>query len=295
MTMTTPSIVLDTAAAYAWCRDYARRRQENFSVASWFLPRRLRPHFLAVYAFCRWTDDLGDEAAGEPALRLAGLDAWERALDDCYAGRRATPLWLALGSTIDTVDIPKELFCRLIEANRIDQRQSRYATYADLLDYCACSATPVGRMVLHLLGYRDEERGRLADATCTALQLANFWQDVSVDLGKGRVYLPEEDLARFGYSEAELRAGVVNDALRRLIEFEVGRARELFASGKRLEALVERSARTDVRLFRLGGEAVLDAIERAGYDVLSRRPRVGRARKAWLALSTGLRLKAGLG
>jgi len=278
-------------SAFAWCRDYARQHDENFTVVSWFLPNRLRRHFFSVYAFCRWTDDLGDEAKGD---RLALLDAWERELRACFDGRREHPLWLALGRTVEHFAIPMEPFLRLIEANRMDQRITRFETYAGLLHYCDHSATPVGRMVLHVLGYGDEERGRLSDATCVGLQLANFWQDVSVDLGKGRVYLPLEDLHRFGYSQEELRRGVVNDAFRSLMRFEVQRARALFDEGRGLEALLDRQARIDVRLFRLGGEAVLDAIERAGYDVISARPRVGKARKAWLALSNGVRMKLGV-
>lgn len=276
--------------AYEWCRAYARARRENFTVVSWFLPRDLRPHFFAVYAFCRWTDDLGDEAAGD---RLALLDAWERDLRDCFDGRRTAPLFIALGATIDRFRLPHEPFLRLIEANRMDQRISRFETYPDLLHYCEHSATPVGRMVLGVLGYADEARLRLADATCIGLQLANFWQDVSVDLRKGRIYLPQEDLRRFGYTEEELRTGVVNDAFRELMAFEVERARDLFREGQALESMIDRRARLDVRLFRLGGEAVLDAIEASGYDVLSRRPRVPGWRKAWLALAHGVRLKLG--
>ncbi len=277
--------------AYAWCRRYTRRHDENFTVVSWFLPRRLRPHFFALYAFCRWTDDLGDEAAGD---RLALLDAWERELRACYRGERTQPLFVALGRTIDRFSIPDEPFLRLIEANRIDQRVSRFETYDDLLRYCEHSAAPVGRMVLYVLGYRDERRQRLADATCIGLQLANFWQDVSRDLAKGRIYIPIEDMRRYGYTEEELHAGVADERYRALLRFEAGRARELFARGRALEALIDRRARTDVRLFRLGGEAVLDAIERAGYDTLSRRPRVPKAKKLWLAVSAGIRLKLGV-
>ena len=277
-------------AAYAWCRGYARAHDENFTVVSWFLPGRLRPHFYAVYAFCRWTDDLGDEASGD---RLQLLDAWEQELRDCCSGRRERPLFVALGRTIERFDIPQELFLRLIEANRMDQRLTRFPTYADLLRYCDHSATPVGRMVLHLLGCHDEARQELSDSTCIALQLANFWQDVSVDLTRGRVYLPLEDMQRFGCGEDQLAGGEADDAFRRLMRFEVERARGLFAAGRALENLVDRGARTDVRLFRLGGEAVLDAIAAAGYDVLSARPRVSRAKKGWMALSNGVRMKLG--
>ena len=278
-------------AAYAWCSRYARAHDENFTVVSWFLPARLRPHFHAVYAFCRWTDDLGDEAQGD---RVQLLNAWEEELRACCAGRRDRPLFVALGHTIDRFAIPSELFLRLIEANRMDQHLTCFPTYKDLLDYCLHSATPVGRMVLHVLGYRDEARQQLADATCIGLQLANFWQDVSVDRAKGRVYLPLEDLDRFGYGEKQLAEGVVNPQFRSLMRFEVERARLLFAQGRVLERQIDRGARTDIKLFRLGGEAVLDAIEAARYDVLSSRPRVSRSRKGWMALSNGVRMKLGL-
>jgi squalene synthase HpnC len=277
--------------AFDWCRHYAHRHDENFTVVSWFLPRALRPHLFAIYAFCRATDDLGDEAPGD---RLALLDAWEADLRRCFAGERVAPLFVALGRTVETFAIPPDLFLRLIEANRIDQRRRRFETFDDLLGYCQYSATPVGRMVLHVLGYRDERRLRLADATCIGLQLANFWQDVAVDLAKGRIYLPHEEMRRFGCDEDSLRASRAGPELRRLLQFEVARAREFFARGRELEALVARSVRADVSLFRRGGEAVLDAIEAAGYDVLARRPRVSKRKKAWLALSLGVRMKLGL-
>lgn len=237
------SAALAEADAFGWCRRYARAHDENFTVVSWFLPKRLRPHFFALYAFCRWTDDLGDEAEGD---RLALLDAWERDLRDCYAGRRTQPLFAALGAAIDRFDIPPAPFLRLIEANRMDQRITRFETYGDLLRYCEHSAAPVGRMVLYVLGYRDAERQRLSDATCIALQLANFWQDVSVNLAKGRIYIPLEDLRRHGCDERDLHANIARGAFRALMRFEVERARALFAEGRRLEALVDRRARTDV-------------------------------------------------
>ncbi len=291
------TIVTDAAAspsidaAYEWCRAYSRQHDENFTVVSWFLPADVRPHFFALYAFCRWTDDLGDEAEGD---RLALLDAWERDLRACYAGERTEPLFAALGATIDRFEIPSDPFLRLIEANRIDQTVTSFATYDDLLRYCDHSATPVGQMLLYVLGYRDEKRQRLSDATCIALQLANFWQDVCVDLGKGRIYIPIDDMRRFGYDESMLRAGTVDDAFRDLMRFEVQRARDLFTRGRDLESRIDRRARTDIRLFRLGGEAVLDAIERANYDVLSSRPRVAKAKKLWMAASNGVRMKLGL-
>ncbi len=280
-----------TEAAYEWCRTYARAHDENFSVVTWFLPKEVRPHFFSLYAFCRWTDDLGDEAEGD---RLALLDAWERELRACYDGVRTSPLYVALGATIDRFDVPAEPFLRLIDANRMDQRITSFETYEELLRYCVHSAAPVGRMVLYVLGYRDEELQQLSDATCIGLQLANFWQDVGVDLAKGRIYVPREDMRRVGYDEERLRAGVVDGTFRDLMRFEVQRARDLFARGRMLESRIDRRARIDVRLFRLGGEAVLDAIERANYDVLSSRPRVGKGKKLQMAAWNGVRMRLGV-
>jgi squalene synthase HpnC len=277
--------------AYYWCRDYARAHQENFTVVSWVLPKELRPHFWSLYSFCRYTDDLGDEAEGD---RVALLDDWERDLVRCFEGIREKPLFIALGRTIDRYRIPAEPFVRLIEANRMDQRTTRFPTFDDLLHYCEHSATPVGRMVLYVLGYRDEERQRLSDATCIGLQLANFWQDVSVDWEKGRVYVPQEDLARFGVDEADIAARRASAPVRRLIQFEVERAQGFFDHGRSLEKRVSRGARADVRLFRLGGEAILDCIRSARYDVLSERPAIPKPRKALMALESGLRMKLGL-
>ena len=191
------------AQAYAHCRRIALGHYENFPVVSWLLPRELRPHIFALYAYCRGVDDLGDEAEGD---RLALLDEWEAELRRCYDGSPSDVRFVALADTIRRFDIPPEPFLRLIEANRRDQRVNRYQTFDELLDYCSYSANPVGRLVLYVFGYRDEERARLADNTCTALQLANFWQDVRRDLKMGRVYIPLEDMARFGYSEADLVA-----------------------------------------------------------------------------------------
>jgi len=284
-----PGTVVPLRDAYGWCREYAQAHQENFTVVSWLLPKAIRPHFHSLYSFCRWTDDLGDEAEGD---RLALLDEWERDLRDCYDGTRPKPLFAALGHTIDRFDIPPEPFLRLIEANRMDQRITRFETYADLLHYGEHSATPVGQMVLYVLGYRDERRQRLSDATCIGLQLANFWQDVTVDWEKGRLYLPLEDLRRFGVAEETIGARVATPEFRRLMHFEVERAAALFREGRQLERLVDRQAMLDVRLFRLGGEAVLEAIRRRYYDVLSERPKISKAKKARMALTNAVRLKA---
>ena len=272
--------------AYRECERYARSHGENFHVVTFLLPRELRPHFFAVYAFCRFTDDLGDEAPGD---RLALLDAWEAELREAVEGHAVRPLFVALARTIEERAIPLDPFLRLIEANRIDQRVSRFETYEDVLDYCTYSATPVGRMVLGVLGCLDEERAALSDQICIGLQVANFWQDVSVDIGKGRVYIPQEDLRQFGCDDAQIAERRFDGRFGDLMRFEVERARSHFSAGAPLEGLVPRRVRADIRLFRLGGEAILDAIEAAGFDTLSARPRIGRAKRARLLLTQGAR------
>ena len=274
--------------AYALCERLAKTHYENFTVGSWFLPRESRKHLYAVYAFCRFVDDLGDEFEGD---RLEALDFWEEEVQSCYGGTPKHPYTVALQQTISAFDIPKEPFLRLVQANRMDQTTSRYATYQDLEHYCQHSANPVGRLVLYVCGYRDQERQELSDYTCTALQLANFWQDVSRDYAMGRIYIPMEDLARFGCSEEQLARGVSTDAFRELMRFEVDRARELFRRGLGLVDTLDGRLKLDVALFSLGGLKVLAAIERQHYDVLRRRPKVSKAVKIRLMLGTTLKLR----
>ena len=223
------------------------------------------------------------------------LDRWQAELEACYTGTPQHPVIVALQETVQAFDLPPEPFLKLIEANRMDQRAQRYPTYTDLLHYCDHSANPVGHLFLYLFGYRDAERQRWADATCTALQLANFWQDVARDYRKGRIYLPQEDLTRFGYAEAELARGVFNDSFRRLLAFEVERAMALFREGAALVPALDGPSRLDVALFTRGGVALLDAIRKRDYDVLSARPTLSRRRKAALFLSTWLSWKLGRG
>jgi len=277
---------------YARCAVLARAHYENFTVGSWLLPRDRRHHVYAIYAFCRFVDDLGDELEGN---RLAALDAWEEDLLRCYDGTPRHPYLIALQQTVRRFDIPREPFLRLVEANRMDQRATRYPSYADLESYCQHSANPVGRLVLHVFGYRDEQRQRLSDQTCTALQLANFWQDVSRDYAMGRIYIPLEDMARFGYTEDELARGLFTESFRDLMAFEVERARELFRDGLRLIGTLRGRLKLDIALFSLGGTKVLDMIEAQGYDVLSRRPVVSGGARARLALQTAARLGLGFG
>ncbi len=285
------------ADARARCRALARRHGENFTVVSLLAPRALRAHLAVVYAYCRAVDDLGDEgrlpcelAVGDTAAvppgagRLVLLDSFERDLDLACKGHPASPLFVALAATMREFDLPREPFRRLIEANRIDQTRTRYATYAELLDYCEHSATSVGRIVLGLYRVHGAEAERLSDATCTALQLANFWQDVKRDFAMGRIYLPQEDLARFGVPESDLAADRGSEAFRRLLEFEVERARSLFAEGLPLADRVSGHLRVDLALFLRGGLAILDKIERQSYDTLVRRPRLSRAEKGSIFL-----------
>src|SRR5712671_4768901 len=191
-----PERACSPAEAQEYCRRLARSHYENFSVASWFLPQRLRQHFFNVYAYCRIADDLGDEV-GDPGASLQLLDEWESELDACYNENPRHPVFVALRETVRKFDIPRQNFSDLLRAFRQDQSVTRFETFADILNYCRYSANPVGHLVLYLCGYRDPERQHLSDFTCTALQLANFWQDVTTDYGKGRIYLPLEDLRRF--------------------------------------------------------------------------------------------------
>jgi squalene synthase HpnC len=267
---------LDEAREY--CRRLARSHYENFSVASWFLPERLRQHFFNVYAYCRISDDLGDEV-GDPAASLQLLDEWQAELDACYDGDPRHPVFVALAETVRTFEIPKHGFSDLLTAFRQDQVVSRYETFGDLLGYCQNSANPVGHLVLYVCGYSDAERQLLSDYTCTALQLANFWQDVSADFARGRIYLPLEDLRRFGVNEQEIRAEQNTPAFCAMMKFEVQRAREWFAQGLPLVTKVDRTLATDIALFSRGGQEILNAIERQNYAVLGRRPAISKSRK----------------
>ena len=269
------------AEAREYCRRLTHRHYENFSVASVLLPRRLLPHFHAVYAFCRWADDLADEAGGGPRA-LALLRWWREELRRCYDGQPRHPVMVALRPTVQRFGIPPRPFLDLLFAFEQDQLVTRYATFDRLLDYCRHSANPVGHLVLYLCECHDEKRARLADHTCTALQLANFWQDVARDLDIGRVYLPREDLDRFGCDEADLHARRATPAFVDLLRFEVDRTRRMFHDGLPLLPLLPRDVRPDIELFSRGGLAILDRIEQAHYDVLTRRPKLSKWRKASL-------------
>ena len=282
-----PAVAPSVDEARAYCRRLARTHYENFSVATWFLPKRLRQHFFNVYAYCRISDDLGDEV-GDPAASLQLLDQWQTELNGCYAGKPKHAVFVALAETVRTFDIPKHEFVDLLTAFRQDQTVKRYATFDDVLGYCKYSANPVGHLVLYVCGYRDEERQRLSDFTCTALQLANFWQDVSVDYAKGRIYLPLEDLRRFGVPEDDIATQRNKGPFLEMMRFEVERAREWFRQGLPLVKRVDRALAIDIELFSRGGQEILNAIERQQYAVLGRRPAISKSRKLALVVRAAL-------
>ncbi|MBV9572800.1 MAG: squalene synthase HpnC [Acidobacteriales bacterium] len=273
--------------AQQYCRRLARSHYENFSVASWFLPERLRQHFFNVYAYCRISDDLGDEV-GDRDLSRQLLDQWESELEACYHGNPRHPVFVALRESVLEFDIPKQPFAALLSAFRQDQIIQRYRSFEDLLGYCRNSANPVGHLVLYLCGYRDAERQALSDYTCTALQLANFWQDVSCDYEKSRIYLPLEDFDRFGVSEEDIARKNNSPAFRTMMKFEVERAREWFARGLPLVGKVDRELAVDLELFSRGGMKILDAIARQDYAVLGRRPAISKRRKLALVARAAL-------
>ncbi len=276
------------AEAREYCRRLARTHYENFSVATWFLPRCLRQHFFNVYAYCRISDDLGDEV-GDPDTSLILLDQWEAELDACYAGVPRHPVFVALAETVRRFEIPRQPFADLLKAFRQDQTVTRYETFEDLIGYCRYSANPVGRLVLYVCGYRDAERQVLSDSTCTALQLANFWQDVSRDWGKGRIYLPLEDLRRHGVKEEDIASARNTPAFCQMMRFEVERARDWFRQGLPLAEKVDRDLAIDIELFGGGGQEILNAIERQDYRVLGRRPAISKPRKLALVARAALR------
>jgi squalene synthase HpnC len=262
---------LNRSDAQAYTSQLARTHYENFTVASFLLPRELLPHFHNVYAYCRWADDLGDECGGgEEAIRLLGW--WREELLRCYDGQPKHPVMVALQETIERFHIPSHPFLDLLVAFEQDQVVKRYDTYEQLLGYCRNSANPVGRLVLYLCEAYSDENAGLSDHICTALQLTNFWQDVARDFDIGRVYLPAEDRAKFGYSDADLEARHFTPQFAALLRFEVERARELFQRGLPLVERVPKRVRADIALFARGGLAVLRKIEQAGYNVWRRRP-----------------------
>jgi len=279
---------ISLADAYAWCARLAHSHYENFTIASWLMPRAMRPSMHAIYAYARIADDFADEDH-DPVK----LDEWEHQLDLAYSGTPRHQVFVALADTIRRYNIPREPFADLLTAFRSDLDFKGFDTLDDLLGYARYSANPVGRLVLYLFGYRDAERQRLSDMICTGLQLANFWQDIAIDLNKDRVYLPRRDLKRFDVTVADLRASHITPGFVALLRHECGIARDLLERGSALAYTVDSRLMRDVLMFAGGGLAILRAIARVNYDVFRQRPRLGKfgyARLGWDSLRGRVRV-----
>jgi squalene synthase HpnC len=266
-----------------YTRWLATHHYENFQVVSFLLPKRLHQDFYNVYAFCRWADDLGDEI-GDPVESLRLLAWWRAELHAMYGRQTAHPVFVALQDTASRHQLPIQLFDDLIKAFEQDQRVTRYRNFEELFEYCRYSANPVGRLVLGLCGYQDPTRQALSDATCTALQLANFWQDVTVDLEKDRVYMPMDVLARHGYSLECLVKREFAPSFRAAMKEVVDVARDLFLKGMPLAGQVDRRLAIDLELFSRGGLKILDKIEQQDYNVLASRPSISKTERVALLL-----------
>jgi squalene synthase HpnC len=278
--------VADAAAAEAYTRGLTGAHYENFSVVSVLLPKGLRQDFCNVYAFCRIADDLGDEVR-DRGKALEYLGAFREQLRECFAGKANTAVFVALAETVRRHEIPMQPFDDLIRAFEQDQAVTRYQTFEQAVDYCTRSADPVGRLVLYMCGYRDEERQGLSDRICTGLQLINFWQDVRRDiLERDRVYLPRVDMERFGVTVEQLREGRVTAGYRDLIRFEVERTEKLFEEGAALLRLLKPRYRKQIALFLKGGRAICAAVRRQDFDTLTKRPRLSKWQKGRLVAGT---------
>ena len=281
---TTHPYTLDEA--FAFCANVTVSHYENFPVASLFLPAEKRPYIQAIYAFSRIADDFADESALSPEERLANLQHWDEMLSQCFQGEATHPVFIALRETVTRQNIPVEPLRDLLTAFKRDVTQSRYDTFEDLLSYCKCSANPVGRLVLMIFGYRDDHLFELSDSICTALQLANFWQDVAVDLGKDRLYIPLEDMRRFGYPIEKWKGKIVDDSFRNLMSFEVDRTKELFYAGAELPSVVGSDLQVELRLVWFGGMKILKMLSRVKYDVFQKRPALTFIDKTLILLRT---------
>ncbi|MCI0392899.1 MAG: squalene synthase HpnC [Acidobacteria bacterium] len=285
------------AGAFAYCERMARAHYENFPVGSLLAPKDRRKHVYSIYAFARTADDFADEnyETGEltEERRLAALDDWERRLEDCYRGRADHPVFIALAETVRELRLPIQLFRDLLSAFKQDVVKRRYADFDEVLDYCARSANPVGRLILLLFNYREERLFELSDCICAALQLTNFWQDVEVDIRKDRIYLPQNEMARFGVSVDDLLDKRFSARYAALLKFQVERTWELFNRGKSLPNLVSGRLAIELRLIWLGGTRILERIKEMGYDTLNARPKISTADKISLLLKALRPFEAG--
>jgi hydroxysqualene synthase len=269
--------------AFAWCERLAREHYENFPVGSLLIPKDLRPHFYSIYAFSRLADDIADEGELPAEDRILLLDDWERQLLETYEGRAEHPVFVALGETVRRFAIPVEPFRDLLKAFRMDARNKGFDTTTDLLYYCYHSANPIGRLVLRLFGLYNDERRHLSDYICTGLQMANFWQDISVDIPRGRINLPRESLAHFEYTEEELRAGVFNENFREMMAYHVDHAINMFQHGyPLLRTIPNRRLKSELGITFLGGVRILNRIKALDYNVLATRPTLKIKDKIWI-------------
>jgi hydroxysqualene synthase len=272
--------------AFQFCEKLARDHYENFPVASLLVPREKRRHVYAIYAFARIADDYADEPGLTLAERVDSLSVWDEQLIDAYRGHAHHPVFVALRETVDRFEIPIDLFQRLLKAFRSDVTTHRYESFDDVLGYCENSANPIGRLLLLLFNYRSETTMEYSDSICTALQLTNFWQDVTVDLEKDRVYIPLDDIREFGYSEEELLSLHCSQSFRDLMCYEVERTEQMFQDGRPLIRTVGSDLRTELRLTWKGGMHILNKIQRNNFDVLSQRPALSKWDKTVILLSS---------
>lgn len=266
--------------AQAWCHHLATTHYENFHVATWFLPRKVKPHFESIYAYCRVADDLGDEV-DSPEVGMRLLNAWGSMLDECYdtPERSVHPVFVALYETVRECGVPRELFADLLHAFRMDQVKTEYETWNELIEYSHYSANPVGRLVLWVCGYREEPIALLSDKVCTALQLANFWQDVVEDADRGRRYIPAEAMEHFGVENGQIEGRVFTPEFGAMIQSLVAGTRAMLHDGGIISAYVDKELAVTLDLFRKGGDAILDGITAEHFDVLRGRPVVSKAKK----------------
>ena len=257
---------------FRYCESIARHHYENFPVASRFVPKDIRKYVWTIYAFARTADDFADEPGFTLAERMDNLNQWEQHLNECYSGNPTHRIFAALAETVERFQIPVELFQNLLTAFRSDVTVKRYETFDDVLAYCRNSANPIGRILLLLFNYRSESMMELSDMMCTALQLTNFWQDVSVDLQNDRIYLPLEEMEEFDYTEQDLLSRKANEQFCNLMAFQVRRTAELFVKGKPLLTQVGRDLSRELRLTWSGGTRILQKIHEQNYDVLTKRP-----------------------
>lgn len=269
--------ILSVDASFRYCEQLARGHYENFPVGSVLVPSNRRKHVYSIYAFARTADDFADEgyeADISVETRMARLEEWQKKLQDSYRGVADDPIFIALSETIRELRLPVALFEDLLSAFKQDVTKTRYRDFDEVLDYCSRSANPVGRLILLLFDYRDEKLHRMSDDVCTGLQLANFWQDVSIDIRKDRIYLPADEMAHYDVTEDDLRSGRFTERYASLMKYQVERTHEIFNRGRMLPKLVSGRLAIELRLTWLGGMRVLERIEEQGYDTLRSKPMI---------------------